>query len=225
MYTLPAPVGTNTSTSTVYKSDGNYNAGLAKQNNKGSFDVRPPLVRITSAPQSASNNYPSTTYTYTNIYPYFWGVSSTQPTTSEIAGLIASGSANKQLSSAASTITINFNASLEYLWFATFSNYPAKTVWYVDALNNSSIGGPSSLFQSPVTTSINSPDGFGMFMDRIYSSPEKAENDFQLWIKRFEKQGYYSTSKREQISLDELRVRCKLIKFEFDFEEFEGEFI
>ena len=42
---------------------------------------------------------------------------------------------------------------------------------------------------------INSPDGFGMFMDRIYSSPEKAENDFQLWIKRFERQGYYSTSK------------------------------
>lgn len=72
---------------------------------------------------------------------------------------------------------------------------------------------------------INSPDGFGMFMDRIYSSPEKAENDFQLWIKRFEKQGYYSTAMREQIPLDELRVRCKLIKFEFDFEEFEGEFI
>jgi hypothetical protein len=72
---------------------------------------------------------------------------------------------------------------------------------------------------------INSPDGFGMFMDRIYSSPEKAENDFQLWIKRFERQGYYSTSNREQISLDELRVRCKLIKFEFDLEEFEGEFI
>ena len=72
---------------------------------------------------------------------------------------------------------------------------------------------------------INSPDGFGMFMDRIYSSPEKAENDFHLWIKRFERQGYYSTSKREQISLDELRVRCKLIKFEFDLDEFEGEFI
>jgi hypothetical protein len=30
---------------------------------------------------------------------------------------------------------------------------------------------------------INSPDGFGMFMDRIYSSPEKAENAFQvLWV-------------------------------------------
>ena len=159
-FTLPAPSNPNTFTTTIYGSRGNYNAGLPKQDSKGSFDVRTPLVRSVNAPQVASNNYNSATYTYTNIYPYFWGVSSTQPTTSEIAGLIASGNANKELSSAASTITINFNASLEYLWFATFSNYPAKTVWYVDALNNSSIGGPSSLFQSPVTTSINSPDGF-----------------------------------------------------------------
>ena len=72
---------------------------------------------------------------------------------------------------------------------------------------------------------INTPDGICIFMDRIYSSPEKAENDFEQWIKRFEKQGYYSTAMREQIPLNELRVRCKLIEFEFDFEEFEGEFI
>jgi hypothetical protein len=75
---------------------------------------------------------------------------------------------------------------------------------------------------------INSPDGIGMFMDRVYSSPEKAENDFQVWIKRFEKQGYYSTAKREQIPLDELRNHCKLVNFKFDLKEFlenGGEFI
>lgn len=72
---------------------------------------------------------------------------------------------------------------------------------------------------------INSPDGIGMFMDKIYSSPEKAENDFQVWIKRFEKQGYYSTATREQIPLNELRVRCRLVNFKFDLKEFEGEFI
>ena len=72
---------------------------------------------------------------------------------------------------------------------------------------------------------INSPDGIGMFMDKIYSSPENAENGFQKWIKRFEIQGYYSTATREQIPLDELRNHCKLVKFEFDLKEFEGEFI
>lgn len=75
---------------------------------------------------------------------------------------------------------------------------------------------------------INTPDGFGMYMDRIYSTPEKAEDAFQVWIKRYEKQGYYSTAKREQITLDQLRKYCKLVKFEFDITEFienEGEFI
>jgi len=159
VFTLPAPSNPNTFTTTTYNSRGNYNAGLPKQGNKGSFDVRIALVRSGDAPQASSTNYNSTTFTYTNIYPYFWGVSSTQPTTSGIAGLISSGAANKELSSAASTIIINFNASSpKYLWFATFSNYSAKTKWFVDALNSGSIGGPSNLFQSPVTTSINSPD-------------------------------------------------------------------
>ena len=75
---------------------------------------------------------------------------------------------------------------------------------------------------------INSPDGFGMYMDRVYSSPEKAEDAFQVWIKRYEKQGYYSTAKREQIPINQLRNHCKLVKFEFDLNEFienEGEFI
>lgn len=160
VFTLPAPSNPSTSTTTIYGSRGDYDAGLSKQDNKGSFDVRTPQVRDVNAPQSASSNYNSSTRTYTNIYPYFWGVSSTQPTSSGIATLISSGAANKVLSSASSTITINFNSSSEYLWFATFSNYSAKTVWYVDALNNGSIGGSSNLYQSPVTTSINSPDGY-----------------------------------------------------------------
>jgi hypothetical protein len=183
VYTLPAPAGANTSTSTVYKSDGNYNAGLAKQNNKGSFDVRPSLVRSGSAPQSASNNYPSATYTYTNIYPYFWGVSSSQPTTSEIASLISGNTAiNKVLSSAAGTIDISFNSSSQYLWFATFANYTNKTKWYVDAQNNGSIGGPTNLFQSPIIQSVSSPDGFwsGIDFDIYISNYQTTNTSMQL---------------------------------------------
>ena len=67
---------------------------------------------------------------------------------------------------------------------------------------------------------IYTPDGFGMYMDKIYSTPEKAEEAFLVWIKRYEKQGYYSTSKREQIPLTELRSNCNLIDFEFDLKEF-----
>jgi len=160
VFTLPAPSNPNTFTTTIYGSRGNYDAGLSKQDNKGSFDVRTPQVRSVNAPQAASNNYNSSTYTYTNIYPFFWGVSSSQPTTSGIASLISSGGANKVLLSAEGTIEIPFNASSEYLWVATFSNYPPKTIWFVDVLNSSNIGGPSNLFQFPVTTSINSPDGY-----------------------------------------------------------------
>jgi hypothetical protein len=75
---------------------------------------------------------------------------------------------------------------------------------------------------------ILSPDGFGMYMDKVYSTPQNAENAFKEWKKRFEHQGYYSTSKREQIPLDQLRNHCRLVMFEFDLNEFlenGGEFI
>jgi hypothetical protein len=159
-YTVPSPAGSSTSTSTQYRVDGNYNAGQAKNDNKGNVDTRSPAVRSSNAPQSASNNYLSTQYTYTGIYPYFWGVSTTQPTASDIVNEITGGTANKVLSSAANTITITFGASSQYLWFAHFTNYTNKTVWYVDALNSGSIGGGTNLFGTPTTNSVNSPDGY-----------------------------------------------------------------
>jgi hypothetical protein len=58
---------------------------------------------------------------------------------------------------------------------------------------------------------ILSPDGFGMFMGKTYSSPEKAELGFKEWIKPYEFQGYYSSNKG-RISLDELRDCCKLVE-------------
>jgi hypothetical protein len=183
VFTLPAPLNSNTFTTTVYNSRGSYDAGLPKQGNKGSVDSRLPLVRNVNAPQAGSTSYNSVTYTYTNIYPYFWGVSSTQPTPSGIAALISSGAATKELSSAASTIIINFNASSpKYLWFATFSNYPAKTKWFVDALNSGSIGGFTNLFQSPVTTSINSPSGYwsGINFGIYISNYQTTMNSIQL---------------------------------------------
>lgn len=159
-YTVPAPGGSSTSTSTQYRVDGNYDAGLAKNDNKGNTDTRTPAVRSANAPQASSNNFQSSQYTYTGIYPYFWGVSTSQPSDVDIVNAITGGTANKVLSSAANTITITFGASSQYLWFAHFTNYTNKTVWYVDALNSGSIGGPTNLFGTPTTNSVNSPDGY-----------------------------------------------------------------
>lgn len=61
----------------------------------------------------------------------------------------------KVLQSAANSIAANFNASNpEYLWFAHLASANTKTAWYVNALNNGSIGGSSNLFGSPSTASL-----------------------------------------------------------------------
>jgi hypothetical protein len=159
-YTIPAPTGGNQFTTTTYNADGNYLAGVVKKNNKGTNDPRTPLVRSTNAPQDSSNNFATSVVTYTGIYPFFYGVSSTLPNASSISSAIQANSANKVLSSASGTINITFAASSEYLWFAHFSNYTDKTVWFVDALNSGGIGGSGNLFGSPIIQSVTSPSSY-----------------------------------------------------------------
>lgn len=72
---------------------------------------------------------------------------------------------------------------------------------------------------------IISPDGIGMFRDKIFSTPQNAENGFNEWKIRFERQGYYRDNRRNEIPLNELRDHCNLVDFEFDADEFDGEFI
>ena len=106
----------------VYGGDGNYGAGVAKQDNKGTFDTRTPAVRSSNAPQAASNNFNTSTRTITGIYPYFYGTSATLPTSSSVAGLIAAGSGTKVLSAANGTLSIPYNEGLPgtFIWFAYF---------------------------------------------------------------------------------------------------------
>ena len=66
---------------------------------------------------------------------------------------------------------------------------------------------------------INSPDGFGMYMDKVYSTPQNAENAFKEWKKRFEHQGYYRDNRRNMIPLNNLREYCKLVEFDCDLED------
>lgn len=57
---------------------------------------------------------------------------------------------------------------------------------------------------------IISPDGFSI-RGEPFSSKKQAEKYFNLWKKRFEFQGYYSSC-NGRIALDELEGYCRLVE-------------
>ena len=58
---------------------------------------------------------------------------------------------------------------------------------------------------------VYSPDGFPIHREDTYPSREVAEQKLKEWAKQYEQQGYYSTSNRERIPLNELESRCKIL--------------
>ncbi len=158
-YIIPAPVVGNSST-TTYNGDGNYASGSSKNNNKGFVDTRTPAVRSVNAPQAASNNFQSTIYTVTGLYPYFWGKSDTLPTTQIIADTISAGTANKVLSSASGTISIPYNTlnTGEFIWVAYYSGYTTKTVWWVSNFDTGTID--NGFITTAVAQSVKSPESY-----------------------------------------------------------------
>jgi hypothetical protein len=145
---------------TTWSGSGDYSAGSAKQNNKNVTDARTAALRTTTAPQSAGSNFASDSDTVTGIYPYYWGVSSTQPTAASIATAISSGvGANKVLASASGTVSVTFNASSEYVWMAHAASYTNKTKWYNTGLNNGSIGAGQFIL-APVQYNVDSHEGY-----------------------------------------------------------------
>jgi hypothetical protein len=163
-YVIPAPVAGNSSI-TTYNGDGNYASGSSKNNNKGFVDTRTPAVRSVNAPQAASNNFQSTTFTVTGIYPYFWGKSDTLPTAQSIADTISAGTANKVLSSASGTISIPYNTldTGEFIWVAYYSGYTTKTRWWVTNFNTEIIDG--TFITTAVSQSVNSPESYWSGVD------------------------------------------------------------
>ena len=159
--TVPEPSAGNTNSLVVYDAEGDYNAGLAKNDNKGNTDTRTAQVRSSNAPQAASNNFNSSDRSITGVYPYWYGKSTTQPTISTIQDAISGGTANKSsiTNSQDGTLTITFNASSEFIWFAHFEEYNTKQSYYVTDLNKGDFG-PTGLFQTFVTGTIDSPDSY-----------------------------------------------------------------
>jgi hypothetical protein len=153
-YILPS----GASATTTYQGDGNYNSGVAKNNNKGSLDVRALALRSVNAPQLSGSTFGSTTYTITSIFPYFWGKMSSLPTTDSIAAAISGGTANKVVTAASGTLTITFNSSSEYIWVAYQNSYTSKIKWYRTALDNGSCDG--SFITAAVTKTVNSPSSY-----------------------------------------------------------------
>lgn len=165
VFSMPAP-SSGPSSTVQYKVDGNYGAGVPNKDSLGNLDTRTPQVRNNPqvGPQYQSTGFESGVQTITGIYPYFWGKSSTPPTTSSIAAAIAAGTANKVLASAADTISIAFNSASEYMWFAHYNLYTRKKSWNTSANPTvSEIGqdlNPSSIWTTPATQNVSSSDGY-----------------------------------------------------------------
>jgi hypothetical protein len=69
----------------------------------------------------------------------------------------------------------------------------------------------SDIFDNGKRYDINSPDGFSMTGIETYRSPEDAWRAFDQWLKRFEQQGYYSSTNHGKIPLDQVKQYCSLV--------------
>jgi hypothetical protein len=57
-----------------------------------------------------------------------------------------------------------------------------------------------------------SPDGFSIHPTDTYKTKAEATYAFKQWLKRYEKQGYYSSSQFGRIPLNEVIRYCKIVE-------------
>jgi hypothetical protein len=58
---------------------------------------------------------------------------------------------------------------------------------------------------------IYSPDGFTITIDN-FNTKKEAKEQFNIWLQRYERQGYYSSARYGRIPLDEVESYCELVK-------------
>lgn len=151
MPAYPVVVGNRTAYGSV-----SYCAGIQPKDSAGN-NYSTPLVSGTTSPVPA---------VICGLYPYFWGkvasggcpAGCNRPTPT--CALVIAG--NKVVVNSSGTVYINFGSSADdYIWFAIPDTSTSKTCWYVNALNNGSIGGavtpggnlfPAYASVNPVTT-------------------------------------------------------------------------
>lgn len=133
----------------------------------------------------------SANFTVTSLYPYFYGKvasggavpGASRPAANQ--ALINSGT--KVVASAGGTIVLPFaSTSDDYIWFALPASSPTKTIWFVDALNNGSIGGSVSpggnLFPAFSAVTIDSPTSIwtGISYEFYISNYQTAVSSMQI---------------------------------------------
>lgn len=70
---------------------------------------------------------------------------------------------------------------------------------------------PINFKQRPTLYQVFSPDGFAFHPTDVFLSEKEAWDAFENeYKKRFERQGYYSTSNRTRIPLDQLKKHCSV---------------
>lgn len=120
----------------------------------------------------------------TGIYPVFYGTGSTKP----VAGsALLTNAQQKNVITSNGTITANYNTGGDavYTWIAYPSTSTDKTVWFVTALSNGSIGTSSPSSSKYVRTdgvSVDSPDAFwtGVNYDFIISEAPAPETTVEF---------------------------------------------
>lgn len=133
-------------------------------------------------------------YTINTIYPWFYGTSASggapsggnrpNPTSNVVAqGLIDNGVVI--VANSNSTVVVNnFGATPDdYIWFAIPSTSTSKLFWYVNALDNGTIGGAISpagnLFPAPVLVNIDSPSTYwNTIQYKIYVSNKQVNSTY-----------------------------------------------
>lgn len=144
----------------------NHDAGTgAYYDNKGNAGTNLDASRV-----SGTTTDPASSPTITGVYPVFWFKSGSAITASSMASAIQAGSTTKVVTSSTGTITIDFNATGEYLAVAYPATSTTKTKWYVNALDNGAI--PGGVFGAASTQSVTSPDAYWSGVSyKIHVSP------------------------------------------------------
>lgn len=168
-------VSSNTLVSTGLTNDGSETVNI------GTITNTSPIIQSFRAEGLNTNaiQFNSSNFTISSVYPYFYGKSSTSPTVN--AAMVTGGT--KVVASSTGTISISFNAESEYIWFAHPASNTTKTVWYVSALNNGSIGGVSNLFGDFETVSVTTVNWSGVSY-KVYISnyPTTTSGSMELRI-------------------------------------------
>jgi hypothetical protein len=152
---IPAPASGSTS-SVVYGSTANYNAGLALKDSKGVDDTRPAAVRTSTAPQAASTGFASVNKTITGLYPFYHFRQELAISTADMVAAIQNGNAVAVVASASGTINIPLAINNQFLAVAYPATNTTKTKYFVTSLDQGAI---TVVFNAVDTSNANSPTG------------------------------------------------------------------